>query len=201
MFLLASSVFASSTQSQPAWDSGSFGNIMIQCSGTAAWIQTGIPSSWWSLQYCGVNKTPFHPKCYWISPSSFILPQEKRKQKIKLLFPKIPASFGWQWTDPWTWSYTVLKTVYCGYAVCVRKPPGTLFKGLKWMRTKYFKNYCKGTMYFTDYQYSLALNKIYIEKSLFWCIDWQIMKISNFKDLISHCNFFPRKKCVYMYKS
>lgn len=69
------------------------------------------------------------------------------------------------------------------------------------MRAKNLKDYCKGTMYFTDYQYCLILLKIYIEKSLFWYIEWQIMNICNFKNLVSHRNiFFQEKMHVYVSK-
>lgn len=70
------------------------------------------------------------------------------------------------------------------------------------MRAKSLKAYCEGTMYFIEYQYFLALHKIYVGKSLVQYIDLcQIMNISNFRNLISHCNtLFPRKKymCMYM---
>lgn len=115
-----------------------------------------------------------------------------------LLFPKIPASFGWQWTDPQTRSYTVfsvfLISIFWICSVCKKALKYIFSRNEYEWKQKNLKDYCKGTVYFTEYQYSLTLHKMYIEKSLFWCTDWQTMNKSNFKNLISHCNiFFPKK--------
>lgn len=46
-----------------------------------------------------------------------------------LLFPKTPASFGWQWTDM-NMKLHVRKAVYSAYTVCVRKSSNTFFQGM-----------------------------------------------------------------------
>lgn len=108
---------------------------MIKCSGTAARVQTGIPSPGDPFKI----KPPFILNVTkFLQAVSFYL-RKKRKQKKYAVVSQDPSLLRLAMNRAMNTKPHCAKTVYSGYAVCVKKPSSTFFQGMNINESKKFK--------------------------------------------------------------